>query len=94
MKASLFSGARKKYICRKKKLKNFFFFSIFQLKAVYSAMKDFCELPEESRSRYERNPATNHGYVKPGMERYSFTIPYRTLLLFAYASAAAATAAD
>ncbi|XP_008211207.1 2-oxoglutarate-dependent dioxygenase gloF isoform X3 [Nasonia vitripennis] len=40
-----------------------------KLKAVYRAMDEFCELPEESRNKYERVSPSNHGYVKPGMER-------------------------
>ncbi|KAJ8670248.1 hypothetical protein QAD02_001507, partial [Eretmocerus hayati] len=42
-----------------------------KLKAVYRAMEEFVELPEESRSKYERVSPSNHGYVKPGMERLS-----------------------
>ncbi|XP_014218523.1 probable 2-oxoglutarate-dependent dioxygenase At3g49630 [Copidosoma floridanum] len=40
-----------------------------KLKAVYRAMDEFCELPEEARLKYERTAPSNHGYVKPGVER-------------------------
>ncbi|XP_046597590.1 codeine O-demethylase isoform X3 [Neodiprion lecontei] len=42
-----------------------------KLKAVYRALDGFCELPDEERVKYERNSASNHGYVKPGLEKVS-----------------------
>ncbi|KAL2712720.1 proline hydroxylase buaE-like isoform X1 [Vespula squamosa] len=42
-----------------------------KLKAAYRALDEFSELSEETKSKYERDPSTNHGYVKPGMEKFS-----------------------
>lgn len=42
-----------------------------KMKAAYRALDAFCELPEEARARYERNSSTNHGYVKPGLQKSS-----------------------
>ncbi|XP_066586311.1 uncharacterized protein [Prorops nasuta] len=42
-----------------------------KMKAVYRALDMFCELPEDLRDKYERNTETNHGYVKPGVEKFS-----------------------
>lgn len=41
-----------------------------QMKAAYRAFDAFCELPEEVRTKYERNES-NYGYVKPGPSKYS-----------------------
>lgn len=40
------------------------------MKAAYRAFDAFCELPEEVRTKYERNES-NYGYVKPGPSKYS-----------------------
>lgn len=43
----------------------------FQLKTAYSHLDDFCKLPAETKELYLRNTETgNHGYVKPGQERF------------------------
>lgn len=43
----------------------------FQLKTAYSHLDDFCKLPEETKELYLRSSETgNHGYVKPGQERF------------------------
>ncbi|XP_047369795.1 jasmonate-induced oxygenase 2-like isoform X2 [Vespa velutina] len=42
-----------------------------KLKAAYRALDEFSELSEETKNKYERDPSTNHGYVKPGMEKFS-----------------------
>lgn len=39
------------------------------MKAAYRALDTFCELPDETRAKYERVSPDNHGYVKPGMEK-------------------------
>lgn len=45
--------------------------SSFQLKIAYSHLDDFCKLPEETKELYLRSSETgNHGYVKPGQERF------------------------
>lgn len=41
-----------------------------KLKAVYADLDNFCALPEGSQDQYLRNPVSNHGYVKPGMEQF------------------------
>lgn len=43
----------------------------YKMKAVYRVLDEFCELPEETREKYQRCSPSNHGYVKPGMEKYS-----------------------
>ena len=48
-------------------------FLIFQLKAVYADLDNFCALPEGCQEQYLRNPVSNHGYVKPGMEQFDTT---------------------
>ncbi|XP_033299659.1 2-oxoglutarate-dependent dioxygenase htyE isoform X3 [Bombus bifarius] len=40
------------------------------MKAAYRAFDAFCELPEEVRTKYERNES-NYGYVKPGPSKYT-----------------------
>lgn len=42
-----------------------------KLKAAYRALDEFSELPEETKSKYQRDSSSksNHGYVKPGMEK-------------------------
>ncbi|XP_026484570.1 uncharacterized protein LOC113392378 [Vanessa tameamea] len=44
-----------------------------KLKAVYADLDNFCALPEGCQAQYLRNPASNHGYVKPGMEQFDTT---------------------
>ncbi|XP_071868308.1 uncharacterized protein isoform X2 [Bombus fervidus] len=41
-----------------------------KMKAAYRAFDAFCELPEEMRTKYERNES-NYGYVKPGPSKYA-----------------------
>lgn len=41
-----------------------------KMKAAYRAFDAFCELPEEVRTKYERNES-NYGYVKPGPSKYT-----------------------
>lgn len=40
-----------------------------KMKAAYRAFDEFCELPEEVREKYQLNPETNEGYIKPCMEK-------------------------
>lgn len=40
-----------------------------QMKAAYRALDTFCELPDETRAKYERVSPNNHGYIKPGKEK-------------------------
>lgn len=42
-----------------------------KMKAAYKAFDSFCELPEETREKYKRVSPNNHGYVKPGMEKFT-----------------------
>jgi isopenicillin N synthase-like dioxygenase len=42
-----------------------------KLRAVYNAYDKFCDLPEEDRNRFRRISPCNHGYVSPGVERFS-----------------------
>ncbi|XP_049816110.1 uncharacterized protein LOC126263128 [Schistocerca nitens] len=42
-----------------------------RLEAAYSAMDRFCDLPRNTRELYLRHPPSNHGYVPPGVERFS-----------------------
>lgn len=42
-----------------------------KLKAAYRALDEFCELPEATKNKYERDSTTKHGYVKPGAENRS-----------------------
>ncbi|XP_071630762.1 uncharacterized protein [Temnothorax longispinosus] len=42
-----------------------------KMKAAYRALDAFCELSEETRAKYERVSPDNHGYVKPGTEKFS-----------------------
>ncbi|CAG9575645.1 unnamed protein product [Danaus chrysippus] len=44
-----------------------------KLKAVYADLDNFCALPEGCQAQYLRNPISNHGYVKPGMEQFDET---------------------
>ncbi|KAG7304049.1 hypothetical protein JYU34_010975 [Plutella xylostella] len=44
-----------------------------KLKAVYGDLDNFCALPEGCQAQYLRNPASNHGYVRPGMEQFDIT---------------------
>ncbi|XP_054011663.1 uncharacterized protein LOC128894171 [Hylaeus anthracinus] len=37
-----------------------------KMKAAYRALDAFCELPEETRAKYERTLPGSHGYLKPG----------------------------
>lgn len=46
-----------------------FIFHILQMKAAYRVLDTFCELPNETRAKYERVSPDNHGYVKPGTEK-------------------------
>lgn len=44
---------------------------VLQLKIAYSHLDEFCKLPAETKELYLRNTETgNHGYVKPGQERF------------------------
>lgn len=42
-----------------------------KLRAVYEAFDNFCDLPEDARNRFRRISPCNHGYVSPGVERFS-----------------------
>ncbi|XP_031774053.1 UPF0676 protein C1494.01 isoform X2 [Apis florea] len=42
-----------------------------KMKAAYRAFDTFCELSEDVRTKYERNPMGNYGYVKPGPSKYT-----------------------
>ncbi|PBC29108.1 hypothetical protein APICC_06636 [Apis cerana cerana] len=42
-----------------------------EMKAAYRAFDAFCELSEDIRTKYERNPMGNYGYVKPGPSKYT-----------------------
>lgn len=53
----------------------------FQLKAVYADLDNFCALPEGCQAQYLRNPISNHGYVKPGMEQFDETKKVSSLYL-------------
>ncbi|KAH9642409.1 hypothetical protein HF086_007541, partial [Spodoptera exigua] len=44
-----------------------------KLKAVYADLDNFCALPEGCQAQYLRNPVSNHGYVRPGMEQFDTT---------------------
>ncbi|KPI95541.1 hypothetical protein RR46_09000 [Papilio xuthus] len=44
-----------------------------KLKAVYADLDNLCALPEGCRAQYLRNPVSNHGYVRPGMEQFDTT---------------------
>lgn len=46
-----------------------------KMKAAYRAFDEFCELPADVREKYLRNPETNHGYIKPGLEKSDCTYP-------------------
>lgn len=39
-----------------------------KLKAVYADLDNFCALPEGCQAQYLRNPESNHGYVRPGVD--------------------------
>lgn len=52
----------------KAKVKNCMLY-ILQMKAAYRALDAFCELPDETRAKYERVSPDNNGYVKPGTEK-------------------------
>ncbi|KYM85421.1 hypothetical protein ALC53_04664 [Atta colombica] len=43
----------------------------WKMKAAYRVLDTFCELPDETRAKYERVSPDNHGYVKPGTEKFS-----------------------
>ncbi|KAL7291909.1 hypothetical protein TKK_0014461 [Trichogramma kaykai] len=40
-----------------------------KVRAAYAALNSFLALPAETTEKYSRDPDTNHGYIKPGMER-------------------------
>ena len=40
------------------------------MKTAYAHLDDFCKLPEKTKEMYLRNGAENHGYVKPGQEKF------------------------
>lgn len=40
------------------------------MKAAYAHLDDFCKLPEETKELYLRRGTENHGYVKPGQEKF------------------------
>ncbi|CAG9783149.1 unnamed protein product [Diatraea saccharalis] len=44
-----------------------------KLKAVYIDLDNFCALPEGCQAQYLRNPVSNHGYLRPGMEQFDST---------------------
>ncbi|XP_041974386.1 2-oxoglutarate-dependent dioxygenase htyE [Aricia agestis] len=44
-----------------------------KLKAIYGDLDNFCALPEGCQAQYLRNPVSNHGYVRPGMEQFDTT---------------------
>ncbi|CAK1599580.1 unnamed protein product [Parnassius mnemosyne] len=44
-----------------------------KLKTVYADLDNFCSLPEGCQAQYLRNPVSNHGYVRPGMEQFDST---------------------
>ncbi|KAL6448693.1 hypothetical protein ACFW04_000492 [Cataglyphis niger] len=48
-----------------------------KMKAAYRALDTFCELPDETRAKYERVSPNNHGYIKPGMEKFSDEVEFR-----------------
>lgn len=48
-----------------------------KMKAAYRALDTFCELPDETRAKYERVSPDNHGYIKPGMEKFSDEMEFR-----------------
>lgn len=39
------------------------------MKAVYRALNAFCELPKESRAKFECSTPSGHGYIKPETEQ-------------------------
>jgi len=50
---------------------NIVLFLPYQLRAMYNAFDNFCDLPEDVRNRFRRISPCNHGYVSPGVERFS-----------------------
>lgn len=46
---------------------------MLQLKAIYADLDNFCALPEGCQAQCLRNPVSNHGYVRPGMEQFDST---------------------
>ncbi|KAG6462103.1 hypothetical protein O3G_MSEX013058 [Manduca sexta] len=44
-----------------------------KLKSVYADLDNFCALPEGCQAQYLRDPMSNHGYVRPGMEQFDST---------------------
>ncbi|NP_001164469.1 flavone synthase I [Bombyx mori] len=44
-----------------------------KLKSVYGDLDNFCALPEGCQAQYLRNPVSNHGYVRPGMDQFDNT---------------------
>ncbi|KAF7991610.1 hypothetical protein HCN44_008981 [Aphidius gifuensis] len=42
-----------------------------KIKAAYRAFDTFCELPKESRAKFERVPPCDHGYILPEADQYS-----------------------
>ncbi|XP_013183429.2 uncharacterized protein LOC106129419 [Amyelois transitella] len=45
-----------------------------KLKAVYADLDNFCALPEGCQAQYLKNPDSNHGYLRPGMEQFDTTM--------------------
>ncbi|KAK0182009.1 hypothetical protein PV327_000183 [Microctonus hyperodae] len=43
----------------------------YKMKAVYRALNAFCELPKESRAKFECSKPSGHGYIKPETEQYT-----------------------
>jgi hypothetical protein len=41
-----------------------------QIRAVYNAFDNFCDLPDDVRNTFRRIGPCNHGYVLPGVERW------------------------
>lgn len=48
---------------------------IFQLKTAWMHLDDFCKLPNDTKETYLRKEPDNHGYIKPGQEKFDGTTP-------------------
>jgi len=46
-----------------------------KLKAAWAHLDDFCKLPTDTKELYIRKAPDNHGYVKPGQEKFDGVTP-------------------
>lgn len=45
------------------------------MKTAWLHLDDFCQLPNDTKELYTRKAPDNHGYIKPGVERFDGATP-------------------